>query len=81
MTSRNSAANGVLDAPARTIFYKGKPVVEAGPLPALQSYIGGDGKAKVILDCFRHYTRIMQDDIGRPEIDLSCAMCTKRKGK
>tara|TARA_R110000772_G_scaffold41986_5_gene97881 strand:- start:407 stop:652 length:246 start_codon:yes stop_codon:yes gene_type:complete len=79
MTFHNAPVSGTIDRPARRDKFMGERVTEAGPLPALQSYIADDGTAEVIRDCFKHYTRIMQADIGNPDIDLSCEACTRRK--
>ena len=56
-------------------------IKEAAPLPPLVDYIDDDGTAEVVRDCQKHYTRIPQEDIGNPNLDLSCPQLRCRKAQ
>lgn len=80
MSMHNAAVNGALDQEAKPKHDKDGYIKEAYPLPPLLDYIDDEGTAEVILNCFKHYTRINQDAIGDPSVDLTCTKCIKGNG-
>jgi|SaaInlV_125m_DNA_1040241.scaffolds.fasta_scaffold60494_3 hypothetical protein len=80
MTTYNGAMSGSIQQAAKPTHDSDGFIGEAAPLPPLQDYIGEDGMAEVISNCFKHYQRIPQEEIGNPDYDLTCLKCTKGNG-
>ncbi len=80
MTFHNAAVSGTVQSESRNRYDKDGYIKEAAPLPPLLDYIDDDGLAEVVSNCFKHYQRIPQADIGNPDYDLTCLKCTKGNG-